>query len=112
MHDVKSVSQLDTMPLFANNYRFNFKWQKQGSLSCLSKDGACTDLFENLSVNSLKVDLSNDITFNPPLFSLVNTFKPTQTGINRNRYTFYTTKSSEPLKNLETSRFPYLSLVL
>jgi hypothetical protein len=32
-------------------------------------------LFENFSVNSLKGDLSNPITFNPPLFSLVNTFK-------------------------------------
>jgi hypothetical protein len=26
-------------------------------------------------MNSLKGDLSNDITLNPPLFSLVNTFK-------------------------------------
>jgi hypothetical protein len=41
----------------------------------LSQDGACTDLLENLSVNSLKRDLSNALTFNPPLFSLVNTFK-------------------------------------
>jgi hypothetical protein len=32
-------------------------------------------LVENLSVNSLKGDLSNATTFNPPLFSLVNTFK-------------------------------------
>ncbi len=32
-------------------------------------------MFENFSVNSLKGDLSNAITFNPPLFSLVNTFK-------------------------------------
>jgi hypothetical protein len=30
---------------------------------------------ENLSENSLKGDLSNANTFNPPLFSLVNTFK-------------------------------------
>ncbi len=41
----------------------------------LSEDGACTDLFENFSVNSLKEGLSNATTFNPPLFSLVNTFK-------------------------------------
>jgi hypothetical protein len=41
----------------------------------LSQDGASTDLFENLSVNSLKGDLSNAITFKPPLFSVVNTFK-------------------------------------
>jgi hypothetical protein len=39
----------------------------------LAQDGACTDLFENLSVNSLKGHLSNDNKFNPPLFSLVNT---------------------------------------
>jgi hypothetical protein len=32
-------------------------------------------LFENLSVNSLKGDLSNAITFKLPLFSLDNTFK-------------------------------------
>jgi hypothetical protein len=32
-------------------------------------------LFENLSEISLKGDLSNDTTSNPPLFSLVNTFK-------------------------------------
>ncbi len=41
----------------------------------LLQDGACTDLFENLSENSLKGDLSNATTFNPPLFSLVDTFK-------------------------------------
>jgi hypothetical protein len=32
-------------------------------------------LLENLSVNSLKGDLSNATTVSPPLFSLVNTFK-------------------------------------
>jgi hypothetical protein len=42
---------------------------------CLSQDGACTDSFENFRENSLKGDLSNDITLNPPFFSLVNTFK-------------------------------------
>ncbi len=36
---------------------------------------ACTDLSENLSVNNLKGDQSNTPTFNPPFFSLVNTFK-------------------------------------
>ncbi len=41
----------------------------------LSQDGACIDLYENHSENSLKADLSNDTTVNPPLFSLVNTFK-------------------------------------
>ena len=48
-----------------------------GALLCLSQDGACTNLFENLSENNLKGDLSNDTTENPPLFSLVNTFKDT-----------------------------------
>ncbi len=33
------------------------------------------DLFENFSENSLKGDLSNNTTLNPPLFSLVNTIK-------------------------------------
>ncbi len=41
---------------------------------CLSQDGACTDLFENFREKSLKQDLSNGTTANPPLFSLVNTF--------------------------------------
>jgi hypothetical protein len=31
--------------------------------------------FENLNVNSLNGDLSNATNSNPPLFSLVNTFK-------------------------------------
>ncbi len=56
--------------LFANN-RNRFRWV----VLCLSQDGACTDSFENFHENSLKGDLSNDITLNPPLFSLVNTFK-------------------------------------
>jgi hypothetical protein len=42
---------------------------------CLSQDGACTDFFENFRDNSLKGGLSNATTFNPPLFSLVDTFK-------------------------------------
>jgi hypothetical protein len=41
----------------------------------LSQDGACTDLFENFSENSLNGDLSNNTTLNLPLFSLANTFK-------------------------------------
>ncbi len=40
----------------------------------LSQDGACTDSFENFRENSLKGDLSNNITLNTPLYSLVNTF--------------------------------------
>ncbi len=43
----------------------------------LSQDEDSTELFKNLSANGLELDLSNDTTFNPPLFSLVNTFKVT-----------------------------------
>jgi hypothetical protein len=50
----------------------------RGAVLGLSQDGGSTDLFENLSVNILKGDLSNDTTFEPPLFSLVNTFKSKQ----------------------------------
>ncbi len=39
-----------------------------------SQDGACTNLCDNFREISLKRDLSNDTTVNPPLFSLVNTF--------------------------------------
>jgi hypothetical protein len=46
-----------------------------GAVLGLSQDGACTDSFENFRENSLKGDLSNNITLNPPLFSLVNTCK-------------------------------------
>jgi hypothetical protein len=56
--------------LFANNRN-----RVCGAVSGLSQDGACTDLFENLSVNSSKGGLSNDTTLKPLLFSLVNTFK-------------------------------------
>ncbi len=41
----------------------------------LSHDGACTDSFENFREIIFKGALSNAITLNPPLFSLVNTFK-------------------------------------
>ncbi len=37
-----------------------------GAVLGLSQDGACTDLFENLSVNSLKGNPSNATTFKPP----------------------------------------------
>ncbi len=64
-HDADIGIQL----LFANITN-RVRWTVLG----LSQDGACTDLFENLSENSLKGDLSNDTNFNPPLFSLGNTF--------------------------------------
>jgi len=56
--------------LIAND-RNRVRWLVLG----LSQDGACIDLYENHSENSLKGDLSNDTTVNPPLFSLANTFK-------------------------------------
>ncbi len=56
--------------LFISNDRNRVRWVVLGLL----QDGACTDLVENLGVNSLKGDLSNTTTFNTPLFSLANTF--------------------------------------
>jgi hypothetical protein len=50
----------------------------RGVVLGLSQDGANTNLFENFRENSLKRDLSNNTTVNPPLFSLVNTFNSTQ----------------------------------
>jgi hypothetical protein len=55
--------------LFANDRN-----RVHGAVLGLLQDGDCTDLFENLSVNSLKGDLSNATIFKPPLLSLVNTF--------------------------------------
>jgi hypothetical protein len=37
--------------------------------------GPAPIFFENLGENTLKGELSNATTFNPPLFSLVDTFK-------------------------------------
>ena len=56
--------------LFISNDRNRVRWVVLG----LSQDRAWTDLAENLSENNLKGDLSNTATFNPPFFSLVNTF--------------------------------------
>ncbi len=54
----------------------DFKWQKQGSLSSFRsfKRLGYTALFENHNVKSLKLDISSDTTFNPPLFSMIDTF--------------------------------------
>ncbi len=52
----------------------NSRKRVRGAVLDLSQDGACTNLFENFREISLKQDLSNDTTVNPPLFSLVNTF--------------------------------------
>ena len=57
--------------LLIANDRNRVRWLVLG----LSQDGASMDLYENHSEDSLKGDLSNDTTVNPPLFSLVNTFK-------------------------------------
>jgi len=53
----------------------DFKWQKQAPLSCFRplRNGACTDLSENLSVNCLKGGLVNATTSNP-LFFLVDKY--------------------------------------
>jgi hypothetical protein len=67
----RHISVIGNQLLFANN-RNRFR----GAVLCLSQDGACTDSFENFRENTLKGDISNDITLNPPLFSLVNTFNP------------------------------------
>jgi hypothetical protein len=56
--------------LLISNDRNRVRWVVLG----LSEDGGCADLSENLSVNSLKGDLSNATISNPPFFSLVNTF--------------------------------------
>jgi hypothetical protein len=53
----------------------NSRNRVRGAVLFLSQDGACTNLCENFREISLKRDLSNDTTVNPPLFSLVNTFK-------------------------------------
>ncbi len=55
--------------LFISKDRNRVCWVVLGLL----QDGACTDLVENLSVNSLKGDLLN-VPLYPALFSLVNTF--------------------------------------
>jgi len=47
----------------------------RGAVLGLSKDGVCTDSYENFRKNRLKGYLLNDITSNPSFFSLVNTFK-------------------------------------
>ncbi len=65
-----------SMPITGKQFLFaNNRNKVRGAVLVLSQDGAWTDLFENLSVNSLKRDQSNDTKINPPLFSLVNTFK-------------------------------------
>ncbi len=70
--------------LFANN-RNMVRWV----VLCVSHDGACTDSSENFRKISLKGDLSNDITLNPPLFSLVNTFNCKTLNDMKNSYNIH-----------------------
>ena len=67
--------------LLISNDKNRVRWAVFGLL--LDEDW--TDLLENFSVNSLKWGLSNDTITNPPLFSLVNTFKrcPSVRGFRR-----------------------------
>ncbi len=56
--------------LFISIDRNRIRWP----VLSLSQDGVCRDSFENFSVKNSKHQ-SNDTKFNPPLFSLVNTYK-------------------------------------
>jgi hypothetical protein len=64
----------DTIALLVNNYCLLIIETSLSSFRPLTR-WELNRLFENFSVNSLKWNLSNNITVNPPLFSLVNTFK-------------------------------------
>jgi hypothetical protein len=57
----RHYADIEIQLLFANNRN-----RVPGAVLGLSQDGACTDLFENLSATSLKGELSNDTKFNPP----------------------------------------------
>jgi hypothetical protein len=68
------------MLLIGNDYCMQIietAFAEYSTVLALSKDMVCTDFVENFSLNSLKGDLTIDTTFNPPLFSLVNTFEVT-----------------------------------
>jgi hypothetical protein len=78
MYNVKIVTTLDSDAVFANNYHIQIIEIGFAEYFLAShRMGVDSNLFENLSGNSLKRDLSNNTTFNPPLFSLVSTFKVT-----------------------------------
>ncbi len=68
--DICSITVV-TLALFQRSVMNRVRWV----VLCLSQDGACTESFENFRDISLKGGLSNNITLNPPLFSLENTFK-------------------------------------
>ncbi len=77
MYDVKSVSQPDTVALLGNNYNLQMIETGFAEQFYASHRMGLQQLCENFRENSLKRDLSNDTTVNPPLFSMVNTFKGT-----------------------------------
>ncbi len=66
---------------------------------------ACIDLFEDHSENSLKGGLSKDTTVNPPLFSLVNTFKPAFAKRDK-KQTMIDLREEPRQTGLKTSSFP------
>ncbi len=77
MYDVKSESQQDTIALLGINFCLQIietGFAEWFSASPTMGPAHCTDSFENFREISFKGDPSNDITLNPPLFSLVNTF--------------------------------------
>ncbi len=81
------MSQPDTIALLGiNNCLQIIETGVRWVVLCLSQDGAYTDSFENFRDNSLKGGLSVDITLNPPLFSLVNTFKSFAKHWNNSRW--------------------------
>jgi hypothetical protein len=67
------MTQPDIDTGFPNNYFIQII--ETGFFDQASQDGVCADLFENLSVKSLKRDLLNNTTVNLPLFSSISTFK-------------------------------------
>jgi hypothetical protein len=89
VHDVKSVSQPDIAVIFKQLLAANDINRFRRVVLDLLQDGACTDFFENLSEYSLKGDLSNVTTFNPPHFSLVDTFNVERNGyLSRKMYMY------------------------
>jgi hypothetical protein len=72
----------------------------RGAVLGLLQDRACPDFFENFRKNNLKEDLSNDITLNPPLFSLVNTFKSKSMSGYANSHGYHTHLKSKKIRVL------------
>ncbi len=72
---MKSLPQPDTIPLLGINYCLQVI--ETGFAEWFYASHRMGPVQENFRENNLKEDLSNDITLNPPLFSLVNTFNMT-----------------------------------